>query len=66
MTSRKYPPARNRRDIGEVVFPIEKLLRARELSSSCVGVEALLENDAGPYIGRGSDLDRPSDPEKPD
>lgn len=54
--SRSAAPARRRRDIGDVVFPIEKLLRARELSSSCVGVEALLQNDAGPYVGRGNAL----------
>lgn len=44
--ARRYPSARDRRDIGGVVLPIEKLLRARELSSSCVGVEAMLEQDA--------------------
>ncbi len=37
---------RRRRDIGEVVSPIERLVAAREVSSCCVGVEALLEADA--------------------
>ena len=37
---------RRRQDIGEVVFPIERMLAAREISSCCVGVEALLETDA--------------------
>ena len=41
----KYPPLRNRRDIGKVVLPIEKLVAARELSSCCVGVEAAIELD---------------------
>ncbi len=42
------PPKRPRRrqDVGEVVFPIERLLAAREVSSGCVGVEALLETEA--------------------
>jgi len=44
--AKKYPPTRNRRDIGQVISPIEKMMAAREVSSSCVGVEALLEIDA--------------------
>ncbi|HUS97808.1 MAG TPA: hypothetical protein VMX97_13830 [Hyphomicrobiaceae bacterium] len=47
MTIKKYPPTRDRRDIGQVVFPIEKMAAARELSSCCVGVEAALETDTG-------------------
>ncbi len=47
MTTRKYPPTKDRRDIGQVVFPIEKMLAARELSSCCVGAEAALETDSG-------------------
>jgi hypothetical protein len=43
MNARKYPATKDRRDIGEVVFPIEKMMAARALRSSCVGVEALLE-----------------------
>jgi hypothetical protein len=47
MTARTYPPSKDRRNIGQVVFPIEKLLRARELSSCCVGVEAVMSADQG-------------------
>ncbi len=47
MTFRKYPPTKDRRDIGQVVFPIEKMAAARELSSCCVGVEAALETNSG-------------------
>ena len=43
--TKRYPPSRDRRDIGEVLFPIEKLLRARELSSDCVATEAILDRD---------------------
>ena len=44
--------SRDRRDIGEVVSPIEQMLAARELSSCCVGVEAMLEEDAQPIRQR--------------
>ena len=44
---KKYPKIKNRRDIGEVVFPIEKLNAAREISSCCVGTEVYLETDTG-------------------
>jgi hypothetical protein len=47
MDRKTYPPSRLRSDVGVVVFPIEKMFRARELSSSCVGVEAMLETDGG-------------------
>ena len=47
MTTKIYPPSKDRRDIGQVVFPIEKMMRARELSSGCVGVEAMLQSDRG-------------------
>jgi hypothetical protein len=47
----KYPPVRDRRNVGKVVLPIEKLTAARELSSCCVGVEAALEVD-GPDLTR--------------
>ena len=43
----RYPLQRDRRNIGKVVSPIEKMMAAREQSSCCVGVEALLEADAG-------------------
>ncbi len=46
MKSKTYPPTRDRRDMGQVISPIEKMMAAREASSSCVGVEALLEIDA--------------------
>ena len=44
--------SKDRRDIGEVVSPIEQLLAARELSSCCVGVEAMLEENARPIRQR--------------
>ncbi len=44
---RRYPKSRNRRDIGEVVFLHEKMQMAREISSCCVGTEALLESNQG-------------------
>ena len=47
MAKSKHPPSKNRRDIGQVVFPIEKLLAAREFSSCCVGTEARLETNSG-------------------
>ena len=46
MGKTKHPPVRDRRDVGQVVSPIEKMMAAREASSCCVGVEALLEVDA--------------------
>ncbi len=46
MKAKRYPPTRDRRDIGQVISPIEKMMAAREASSCCVGVEALLEIDA--------------------
>ncbi len=36
-------PVKDRRDIGQVVSLIDKIQAAREMSSCCVGVEALLE-----------------------
>ena len=46
--------AKNRRDIGKAVPLIEKMNAAREISSSCVGVEALLEtnNEIEGYVKR--------------
>jgi hypothetical protein len=46
MSHKKYPAMKDRRDIGRVDFAIEKMMAAREISSSCVGVEALLEIDS--------------------
>ena len=43
MKPRQNQPVKNRRDIGRVVPLIEKMQAAREISSCCVGVEALLE-----------------------
>jgi len=45
MRYKHYPATKDRRDIGRVDFAIEKMMAAREVSSSCVGVEALLEID---------------------
>ena len=47
MDRRKYPPTRDRRDIGQVTFLAEKMAAAREFSSCCVGVEAALETNSG-------------------
>ena len=47
MPKRKYPPTRDRRDVGQVVFLSEKMDAAREFSSCCVGTEAALETDTG-------------------
>lgn len=46
MHRKKYPATKDRRDIGSVDIAIEKLMAAREVSSCCVGVEALLEIDS--------------------
>ena len=46
MHHKKYPATKDCRDIGSVDFAIEKMMAAREFSSSCVGVEALLEVDS--------------------
>jgi len=48
MTNRKPARLRRRKDIGKVVFPIEKLLTARSASMSCVHIEADLESASGP------------------
>ncbi|MGI9462830.1 MAG: hypothetical protein ACR2OM_02765 [Aestuariivirgaceae bacterium] len=47
MAPRKYPPTKDRRDVGQVVFLAEKMDVAREISSCCVGTEAALETDCG-------------------
>jgi hypothetical protein len=44
MKDRKPAPAKDRRDIGEVVFPIEKLKAALASRYSCVHTEAVLES----------------------
>ena len=49
----KFPQRlKNRRDIGQVIFPIEQLMAARELSSCCAGQEAMLESGQS-LEGRG-------------
>lgn len=45
--TRKIQPTKDRRDVGQVVFPMEKMLAARDFSSCCVGIEAALETDQG-------------------
>ncbi len=50
MHREKYPPTKGRRDIGSVDFAIEKMMAAREASSCCVGVDALLEIDSKELI----------------
>ena len=47
MAPRKYPPTKDRRDVGQVVFLNEKMNAAREFSSCCIGTEAALETDSG-------------------
>ena len=44
---------KDRRDVGQVIFPIEQLMAARELSSCCAGQEAMLE--AGQVLERQGD-----------
>ena len=55
MKVKKYPPTRDRRDIGRVISPIEKMMAARQASSSCVGVEALLETDSKQIVTHNAD-----------
>ena len=38
---------KDRSDIGEVEFPIEKLMKFRDASASCVHIEAAMETDRG-------------------
>ncbi len=51
MTSKKRTLERDRlkdrSDIGEVEFPIEKLMKFRDASASCVHIEAAMEADRG-------------------
>ena len=58
MKRKKFPATKDRRDIGQVVFPIEKMMAAREISSDCVGVEAALETNSGLNKIRTGWLDR--------
>ena len=49
MTDRKRAPAKDRlkdrSDIGEVKFQIEKLMEFRDASASCVHIEAAMDAD---------------------
>ena len=54
MTDRKPAPmkdrkdtVKDRKDIGQVVSPIEKLMKFRDASASCVHIEAAMEADRG-------------------
>lgn len=51
MTSKKRPIERDhlkdRSDIGEVEFEIEKLMKFREAEASCVHIEAAMEAGRG-------------------
>ena len=38
---------KDRSDIGEVVFPIEKLMKFRDANASCVHIEARMVADRG-------------------
>jgi hypothetical protein len=38
---------KDRSDIGEVEFPIEKLMEFRDASASCIHIEAAMESDRG-------------------
>ncbi len=58
MHRRRFPATKDRRDIGSVDFAIEKLMAAREASSCCVGVEALLEIDSKSIKKAGKKRDK--------
>ena len=47
MAPRRYPPTKDWRDVGHVVFLNEKMEAAREFSSCCIGTEAALETNSG-------------------
>ena len=51
--------ARDRRDIGRVDFLSDKIAKARELSSCCVGTERLLEDDASAIRSRRAKEEQP-------
>ncbi len=54
MPPKTYPPTKDRRDIGTVVTAMDKMMAARELSSCCIGVEAMLESSAGFDLAPGA------------
>ena len=45
--TREQDRLKDRSDIGEVEFPIEKLMEFRDAKASCVHVEAALQADRG-------------------
>ena len=54
MTDRKPAPmkdrkdiVKDRKDIGVVEFPIEKLMKFRDADASCVHIEARMETNRG-------------------
>ena len=51
MTGKKHTSKKDRlkdrSDIGVVEFPIEKLMKFRDASASCVHIEAALDGDRG-------------------
>ena len=51
MTERKRAPVKDRlkdrSDIGEVRFQIEKLMEFRDAEASCVHIEAAMDRDRG-------------------
>jgi hypothetical protein len=51
MTERKRAPVKDRlkdrSDIGEVRFQIEKLMEFRDAEASCVHIEAAMDGDRG-------------------
>lgn len=61
---KKYPPTKDRRDIGQVVFLSEKMAAAREFSSCCIGTEAYLETNTG-FNGLISKLTKQAKKENP-
>ncbi len=45
--TREKDRLKDRSDIGEVEFPIEKLMAFRDASASCVHIEAAMEANRG-------------------
>jgi hypothetical protein len=46
-STREKDRLKDRSDIGEVEFPIEKLMKFRDAEASCVHVEAAMEANRG-------------------
>ena len=51
---------KDRRNVGQVVFPIEQLMTARALSSCCAGQETMLESCRILDVPRDSEDWRPT------